>query len=107
MSTPVKVAIVTGAGTGVGKRTALALLEVGYSVALAGRRVEPLESTVAAAGPAASRALVVPTDVGDPDLKGDKDITLNVERINSMAVTLASTLGVEFIEREPITHKYY
>ena len=43
MSTPVKVAIVTGAGTGVGKRTALALLEVGYSVALAGRRVEPLE----------------------------------------------------------------
>ena len=49
MSTPVKVAIVTGAGTGVGKRTALALLEVGYSVALAGRRVEPLESTVAAA----------------------------------------------------------
>ena len=82
MSTPVKVAIVTGAGTGVGKRTALALLEVGYSVALA--------------GPAASRALVVSTDVGDPDLKGDKDITLNVERINSMAVTLASTLGVEF-----------
>ena len=67
MSTPVKVAIVTGAGTGVGKRTALALLEVGYSVALAGRRVEPLESTVAAAGPAASRALVVPTDVGGPD----------------------------------------
>ena len=67
MSTPVKVAIVTGAGTGVGKRTALALLEVGYSVALAGRRVEPLQSTEEAAGTAASRAMVVPTDVGNPE----------------------------------------
>ncbi len=67
MSSPVKVAIVTGAGTGVGKSTTLALLENGYSVTLAGRRVEPLEMTAAAAGPAASRALVVPTDVGNPD----------------------------------------
>lgn len=41
-----KVAIVTGAGTGIGKRTALALLQEGYSVALVGRRVEPLETTV-------------------------------------------------------------
>lgn len=67
MSSPVKVAIVTGAGTGVGKSAALALLENGYCVALAGRRVEPLEMTAAAAGPAASRALVVSTDVGNPD----------------------------------------
>ena len=66
MSAMEKVAIVTGAGTGIGNRTALALLEEGYSVALAGRRVEPLEATAAEAGPAASRALVVPTDVGDP-----------------------------------------
>ena len=66
MSALEKVAIVTGAGTGIGNRTALALLEEGYSVALAGRRVEPLEATAAEAGPAASRALVVPTDVGDP-----------------------------------------
>lgn len=67
MSSPVKVAIVTGAGTGVGKSTALALLENGYSVTLAGRRVERLEMTAAAAGPAASRALVVSTDVGNPE----------------------------------------
>ena len=67
MSSPVKVAIVTGAGSGVGQGAALALLENGYSVTLAGRRAERLEMTAAAAGPAASRALVVPTDVGNPD----------------------------------------
>ena len=66
MSALEKVAIVTGAGTGIGNRTALALLEERYYVVLAGRRVEPLEATAAEAGPAASRALVVPTDVGDP-----------------------------------------
>ena len=66
MSSLGKVAIVTGAGTGIGKRTALALLQEGYSVALAGRRLEPLQTTVTEAGPAGSRALVVPTDVGDP-----------------------------------------
>ncbi len=71
MNSPVKVAIVTGAGTGVGKSTALALLENGYSVTLAGRRVEPLEMTSALAGPVASRALVVPTDVGNPDAVRD------------------------------------
>ena len=65
MSTVAKVAIVTGAGTGIDSRTALALLEEGYSVALAGRRAEPLEQTASEAGPAASRALVVPTDVSD------------------------------------------
>ena len=67
MSSQLKVAVVTGAGTGVGKATALALLEHGYWVALAGRRMERLEMTVAEAGLAASRTLVVPTDVGDPD----------------------------------------
>ncbi len=61
-----KVAIVTGAGSGVGKRAALALLQEGYSVALAGRRAERLEATVTEAGAAGSQALVVPTDVGDP-----------------------------------------
>ncbi len=66
MSSPGKVAIVTGAGTGIGKRTALAFLKEGYSVALAGRRVEPLETTVTESGPSGSRALVVPSDVSDP-----------------------------------------
>ena len=67
MASELKVAIVTGAGTGVGKSAALALLREGYSVTLAGRRVEPLENTVTEAGPDGSRTLVVPTDVGKPD----------------------------------------
>jgi NAD(P)-dependent dehydrogenase (short-subunit alcohol dehydrogenase family) len=61
-----KVAIVTGAGTGIGKSAALALLQEGYAVTLAGRRPEPLEMTAKAAGAASARALVVPTNVGDP-----------------------------------------
>jgi NAD(P)-dependent dehydrogenase (short-subunit alcohol dehydrogenase family) len=58
---------VTGAGTGIGRAVALALLADGYSVALAGRRREPLEETAQAAGEAASRALVFPADVAEPD----------------------------------------
>jgi NAD(P)-dependent dehydrogenase (short-subunit alcohol dehydrogenase family) len=61
-----KVAVVTGAGSGIGRATALALLQEGYSVALAGRRREALEQTVAEAGPAGARALTVPADVSDP-----------------------------------------
>ena len=62
-----KVAIITGAGSGIGRETALALLRAGYAVALAGRRAERLEETVQAAGEAGARALAVPTDVADPD----------------------------------------
>ncbi|MGW8286303.1 MAG: SDR family oxidoreductase [Candidatus Deferrimicrobiaceae bacterium] len=61
-----KVAIVTGAGTGIGRQTALALLEAGYAVALAGRREEQLHATIDRAGQAGLRALAVPTDVTDP-----------------------------------------
>jgi len=66
MSSNGKVAIVTGAGSGIGKATALALLREGYSVALAGRRADALERAVKDAGAAAARALAVPTDVSDP-----------------------------------------
>src|SRR5699024_6748680 len=58
-----KTAIVTGAGTGVGRAVALAMLADGYRVALAGRRQQPLEQTRELAGEAAANALVVPTDV--------------------------------------------
>jgi NAD(P)-dependent dehydrogenase (short-subunit alcohol dehydrogenase family) len=60
-----KVAIVTGAGTGIGKRSALALLREGYAVVMAGRRREPLETTVLEGKSPGARTLVVPTDVGD------------------------------------------
>lgn len=65
MSSNSKVAIVTGAGSGVGKAAALALLKDGYQVALAGRRLEPLQEVAAESG-AGARALAVPTDVSDP-----------------------------------------
>src|SRR5262245_5223557 len=66
MASNEKVAIITGAGSGIGRATALALLREGYAVVLAGRRRDALEQTVAAAGPFGSGALVVPTDVTDP-----------------------------------------
>ena len=65
MSPHNKVAIVTGAGSGVGKATALALLKDGWRVALAGRRRAPLEAVMAESGVPA-QALAVSTDVSDP-----------------------------------------
>ena len=60
-----KVAVVTGAGTGIGKASALALLTAGYSVAFAGRRADLLDQAIAESG-AGARALAVPTDVAKP-----------------------------------------
>jgi len=65
MATHNKIAIVTGAGSGIGKAVALTLLKDGYSVALAGRRKDALEQTAKDSG-AGTRALAVPTDVADP-----------------------------------------
>jgi NAD(P)-dependent dehydrogenase (short-subunit alcohol dehydrogenase family) len=61
-----KVAVVTGAGTGIGKAVALALLGAGYSVAFAGRRSQPLQDAIKASGAGAARAIAVATDVADP-----------------------------------------
>ena len=100
-----KVAVVTGAGTGVGKAAALALLNNGYRVALAGRRKELLEQTVKDAGPAGARALVVPTDVSDPESVralfartkeafGRLDVLFNNAGINAPGIPLEE-LGYE------------
>ena len=64
-SATAKVAIVTGAGSGIGRAVSLALLGAGWSVALAGRRGEPLEETARLAGDAAPRALAHSTNVAD------------------------------------------
>jgi NAD(P)-dependent dehydrogenase (short-subunit alcohol dehydrogenase family) len=62
-----KVALVTGAGSGIGRHTALAFLSEGYAVALAGRRLDALTETAQLAGEAAVRALPVATDVTNAD----------------------------------------
>ncbi len=62
-----KVAIVTGAGSGIGRAVALAMQAAGYSVVLAGRRLANLEQTAAMADHAAGKMLPVPTDVSQPD----------------------------------------
>jgi NAD(P)-dependent dehydrogenase (short-subunit alcohol dehydrogenase family) len=60
-----KIAMVTGAGSGIGRVTALALLREGYAVVLAGRRAETLQQTLTEAGPDGERGLIVPADVSD------------------------------------------
>jgi len=65
MASTEKVAIVTGAGSGIGKAVALALMKEGYAVALAGRRKEALEGTATEGKASGARSLVVPTDVTD------------------------------------------
>ena len=61
-----KIAMVTGAGSGIGRATSLALLAAGYKVVLAGRRADALDQTKALAGALAEHALAVPTDATDP-----------------------------------------
>ena len=66
MPTSKGVALVTGAGSGVGRAVALALAGEGYRVALAGRRREALDAVAEAARAGGGEALAVPSDVGDP-----------------------------------------
>ena len=62
-----KIALVTGAGSGIGRAVALGLLNAGWTVVLAGRRSQPLHTLVAEAKDQGKTALAIPTDVSDPD----------------------------------------
>ena len=66
MASETKVALITGAGSGVGRSVALAFLKDGYTVVLAGRRQDALAETIQQSGASADRVLAVPTDVTDP-----------------------------------------
>jgi NAD(P)-dependent dehydrogenase (short-subunit alcohol dehydrogenase family) len=66
MTSSEKVAIVTGAGSGIGKAVALALMREGYAVVLSGRRKERLEAAALEGKSSGARTLIVPTDVSDP-----------------------------------------
>ena len=79
-----KSAIVTGAGSGIGRAVAKALLKAGYNVALAGRRREQLEETAAGA----ANALVVPTDVTK---SGSVDALFEAAKATSSAASICSS----------------
>jgi len=66
MASSANIALVTGAGSGIGKLVAIALAREGYALVLAGRRKEPLAATALEIESCGSAALAVPTDVGDP-----------------------------------------
>ncbi|MDB5795791.1 MAG: 3-oxoacyl-ACP reductase [Noviherbaspirillum sp.] len=89
-----KVALVTGAGSGIGKCVALALLREGYRVVLCGRRPEPLEATVKEADACGvdGRALVVPTDVSDPS--SVKNLFIQTEQAFGRLDLLFNNAGV-------------
>jgi NAD(P)-dependent dehydrogenase (short-subunit alcohol dehydrogenase family) len=98
-TTPAKVAIVTGAGSGIGKAVALALLQEGYKVVLGGRRPDVLERAVTDAGASGAHALAVPTDVTDreavralfsrtKEAYGRLDLLFNNAGINAPGVPL-------------------
>ena len=67
MTTPHRIAVVTGAGSGIGRVVSLALQSAGYSVVLAGRRMPELKRTASSAAASGGKMLPVPTDVGQPD----------------------------------------
>jgi NAD(P)-dependent dehydrogenase (short-subunit alcohol dehydrogenase family) len=94
-----RVAVVTGAGSGIGRAVALALLEEGYAVTLAGRRAEALRETADRATVAGANALVVPADVTSPqsvgglfaktvDAFGRVDVLFNNAGVNVPAVPI-------------------
>ena len=103
-----KIALITGAGSGIGRVTALALWEAGYSLALAGRRENKLRDTWSAAGVSADRVLIAPTDVSDrpavvqlfAETKarfGRLDLLFNNAGVNAPAIPLEALSGEQWL----------
>jgi len=99
MASSSKIAIITGAGTGIGKSVAVALAREGYSLVVSGRRKENLEATASEVKEAGSQALVVPADVTDPaavrdlfaktkDAFGRLDLLFNNAGVSGRAIPL-------------------
>ena len=104
-----KTALVTGAGSGIGRAVSVALQSAGYSVVLAGRRAEPLERTAASASATGGRMLTVPTDITDPDSVrtlfaktretfGRLDVLFNNAGTNAPAIPLEDLLYEQWIQ---------
>ena len=98
-TTTPRIALVTGAGSGIGRAAALGLLEDGFTVVLAGRRAEPLNALVDQAASRGQTALAVPTDVTDPasvqalfdtieKTYGRLDVVFNNAGVNAPAVPM-------------------
>ena len=101
-----RTAVVTGAGSGIGRAVALALLAEGYAVALAGRRREALEETRAAATDP-TRALAVPTDVGDPASVADLFAAVR-ERFGRLDVLFNNAgMGTPAVSLEELTFQQW
>ena len=101
-----KVALITGAGSGVGRAVAIAFLQDGYRTVLAGRRADALEETIQLSGVAADRALAVPTDVTKPDSVkalfaktkeafGRLDVLFNNAGVNAPGGIMLEDLSIE------------
>ena len=99
---PPKIALVTGAGSGIGKHVAIALAQAGYAVVLGGRRAELLEATAEEVKKACAKALVVQTDVADPaavrelfaktrEVFGRLDLLFNNAGVSGRAVPIEDT----------------
>jgi NAD(P)-dependent dehydrogenase (short-subunit alcohol dehydrogenase family) len=96
---PTRIALVTGAGSGIGRAVAIGMLRAGYAVALVGRRHAALEETASLAGEARDGAMVLPADVTRPDevrsvfeaittAHGRLDVLFNNAGVNAPAVPL-------------------
>src|SRR6201987_4649401 len=102
-----KVGLVTGAGSGIGRAVAIAVVGAGYQVVLAGRRKEALDETLALAKASKTSALAVPTDVTDP--AAVRELFAQTERVFGRLDILFNNAGAGFpaAELEDVTYEQW